>query len=869
MTSLLGRKIDQSYTEILKLATSGITSSLQRVQDGDGVNTPISISTTAVSMNSTKISDVANPTLAQDAATKSYVDGLVSSGSNYFKANSTGTAASATSTDGIAIGEGAIAGGTTNSVAIGTAVSNSSSSTVKIGSSNTNYMLLGSNADFTLYDGGGGSATSVIADGSAANINLTLLPKGTGNISASSKRITDVATPTALNDAVNKQYVDSLSSATSNYLKINSTGTAASATGTDAIALGEGAIASNTNSLAIGATASASGSGAVSIGFGVTNSSTNTIRIGSSNTNYLELSSAGNLKLYSTGANVGLAADGSAATVNLTLAAKGASGVISASNFKISNVADPVLAQDAVTKNYLAWENIGGLPTSSVTLVETLKVENGFEDRTSTTISFNNGTRTFTIAPTGPSFTFFAGGLKYTKNSAQTVVIPDTEGTFFIYFDTAGVLTTVPTFTIPIIRDHAYVSSGYWDAANNIAITVGDERHGRVMDAATHAYLHRTLGTRYASGLGFGNIVADSTGDNASAQFSIADGTIHDEDITLDIINNTPQILSPIAQIPLFHREGASGNWRRTNPSTFPMRTSGGTSSTRAAWNNVNAGGVGVWGLSEIPSGQFSLTHVFATNDITYPMIGVIGQAIYTTIGDAQNAALTAIRELTLGQLDSLFQEYKAVGTLIFETNLTYANAVNSRIRTTADGGTWVDFRTADLGSGASGTTVNDHGGLTGLTDDDHTQYSLTSGIRAFSGVVGGVDPTLAAHLSTKNYVDAYSIPKTTATVQTTNAINTTLQTIAIPTGETRMIVARIVGSSTTNNTFWRFLRACVKNVGGTATIVGGVAADQGYDAGAATWSITLDTSGSSARIRVSGAALTTIDWYTTTEITR
>ena len=49
---------------------------------------------------------------------------------------------------------------------------------------------------------------------------------------------------------------------------------------------------------------------------------------------------------------------------------------------------------------------------------------------------------------------------------------------------------------------------------------------------------------------------------------------------------------------------------------------------------------------------------------------------------------------------------------------------------------------------------VSDHGALTGLSDDDHTQYILVDGTRAFTGTVSGITPTLSAHLSTKGYVD-------------------------------------------------------------------------------------------------------------------
>lgn len=56
--------------------------------------------------------------------------------------------------------------------------------------------------------------------------------------------------------------------------------------------------------------------------------------------------------------------------------------------------------------------------------------------------------------------------------------------------------------------------------------------------------------------------------------------------------------------------------------------------------------------------------------------------------------------------------------------------------------------------SGGSGGGVTAHSALTGLSADDHTQYTLANGTRAFTSTVSGVTPTLSPHLTTKGYVD-------------------------------------------------------------------------------------------------------------------
>lgn len=398
-------------------------------------------------------------------------------------------------------------------------------------------------------------------------------------------------------------------------------------------------------------------------------------------------------------------------------------GALNAQSFQIKNMADPTDPQDAVTTAWILNGADGNI-----------KIENGFDNRIDTILSFNNISREFTITPTGPSFSFWSNGKKYIKNAPQSIIIPDIEGLHYFYFDINGVLQTTQIFSPTFITRDCWASLVYWDATNNKTILIGDERHGRTMDSEVHSYLHNTLGTRYDEGLGLGNIDADASGNlDSDAQISIADGIIRDEDIRFVISNNLPQTLSPIAEIPLIYRVGVDpGVWRKIDATQFPITTTGG--SNRAAWNNPNAGGPGVWGLSEVSNNSFVLMHIFATTSIEEPIFAIIGQNEYITLTAAQDAALSEVNNLSFGPLQSFAVEFKAIATLIFETSNSYTNSVKSRIRTTSTGGEFIDFRTSDLGAPQTGTTVNDHGSLLGLIDDDHTQYLLTNGSRLLSG---------------------------------------------------------------------------------------------------------------------------------------
>ena len=116
------------------------------------------------------------------------------------------------------------------------------------------------------------------------------------------------------------------------------------------------------------------------------------------------------------------------------------------------------------------------------------------------------------------------------------MVIADTEGIHYVYYNSSGVLAETTTATSTLFRESAIVCVIYWDvsAGDEIYFTGDNELHGSIMSGATHGYLHNFFGTQYVSGLTVGDILADQNGnDDEDARFSITAGALSDEDVPI------------------------------------------------------------------------------------------------------------------------------------------------------------------------------------------------------------------------------------------------------------------------------------------------------------------------------------------------
>lgn len=371
-------------------------------------------------------------------------------------------------------------------------------------------------------------------------------------------------------------------------------------------------------------------------------------------------------------------------------------------------------------------------------------------------LTFTPGTRTLTLTPAVTSYDVYVGGIKFTK-TGDSITWTNVEGLHLFYYDGTGTLQHQEGITniADILAASAIVSILYWDATNSVIVYEADERHGTVMDSATHIHMHLSMGTQWISGLALTVSPDQAGGSDADSEVAVASGVIRDEDLEHVIVSGSPQTLTPIAQLPVLYRTGSGGYWRMKTADNFPFIYPGtaGYSGTRPAYNQYTGGS---WQFTEVTNNDFFLAHIVATNDFRYPVVAVAGTNVYTTVGDARSGANTEAASLVL---TDLFAEFSILGTIIYQTSNSYTNTTKTRVRSTADGASYVDFRTKH---GIVAQAASVHGNLSGLSADDHTQYILVAGTRAFTGdqsmgshkLTNVSTPTVSTDAATKGYVD-------------------------------------------------------------------------------------------------------------------
>lgn len=296
----------------------------------------------------------------------------------------------------------------------------------------------------------------------------------------------------------------------------------------------------------------------------------------------------------------------------------------------------------------------------------------GHQNLLESRISFDNASRTFTIQPVSASYVIYTRGTRRVISDIRTVTIPNVTGLYYIYFDVDGVLRAKDSFfDWPNDCMTAYI---YWNAETQTASFIADERHGITLDWQTHEYLHRTNGAAFANGFAISNYILLGDGSlDSHMQVDLNGGTFFDEDLQVNIVhsnlpapNTWEQDLQGPAKIPMFYRINSA--WRIDAPTNFPLKFG----TARPMYNSYTGG---TWSVSDIDNNKYGCTFILATNNINYPVIGIIGQ---TSHGNEADAIATDFNELNLTGLPIV--ELRPLYKLIFDCKDNYANSVNARL---------------------------------------------------------------------------------------------------------------------------------------------------------------------------------------------
>lgn len=107
-------------------------------------------------------------------------------------------------------------------------------------------------------------------------------------------------------------------------------------------------------------------------------------------------------------------------------------------------------------------------------------------------------------------------------------------------------------------------------------------------------------------------------------------------------------------------------------------------------------------------------------------------------------------------------------------------------------------------------------------------------------------------------------IHKPTATVQTTDNTETTVQSMVLEDNSTCLMTVEVIGETADHSSVAGFILEVTvfRTGGGNATLAGAVTiAHSGKSGGATSWSATFTVSGNDIRVSVTGANATTINW--------
>jgi uncharacterized protein YjbI with pentapeptide repeats len=760
----------------------------------DKANIPLSgfgAATANVALGSKKLTGVGNPTAAQDAATKAYVDSTVST------TNTNVTALSTLDNGKIYLGN---ASNQATEVTVSGDVTMTNAGVVSIGTDKVVTSMLATNAVTTakITDA---NVTNAKLD--KANIPLSGFGAATANVALGSKKLTGVGNPTAAQDAATKAYVDSTVSTT------NTNVTALSTLDNGKIYLGN---ASNqATEVTVSGDVTMTNAGVVSIGTDkvvtsmlATNAVT-TAKITDANVTTAKLADAAVTTVKITDANVTTAklADANVTNAkldkaNIPLSGFGAATAnVALGSKKLTGVGNPTAAQDAATKAYV--DSTVSTTNTNVTALSTLDngkiyLGNASNQATEVTVS---GDVTMTNAGVVSIGTDKVVTSMLATNAVTTAKITDANVTTAKLADAAVTTVKITDANVTTAKladanvtnaklDKANIPlSGFGAATANVALgskkLTGVGNPTAAQDAATKAYVDSTVSTTNT------NVTALSTLDNGKIYLGNASNQATEVTVSGDVtmtnagvvsIGTDKVVTSMLATNAVTTAKITDANVTnaKLDKANIPLSGFG------AATANVALGSKKLTGVGNPTAAQDAATKAYVDSTVSTTNTNVTALSTLDNgkiyLGNASNQAT----EVTVsGDVTMTNAGVVSIGTDKVVTSMLATNAVTTAKITDAN------ITTAKLADAAVTTVkITDANVTTAkLADANVTNAKLDKANIPLSGfgaatanvalgskkLTGVGNPTAAQDAATKAYVDS--------TVSTTNTNVTALSTLA------------------------------------------------------------------------------------------
>ena len=263
----------------------------------------------------------------------------------------------------------------------------------------------------------------------------------------------------------------------------------------------------------------------------------------------------------------------------------------------------------------------------------------GFVNTTGNTISFDNGTLTFTIAQVGLiPFEFYIKGEQFIKDTVllpETVVITNTVGNHYIYFDALGVLTSNTIYDLQSgLKNTCLIAIINWNGT--AATLLADRRTLLTMDGDAR-FNKRNINPIEVLAGDF-TVTSGTGGTGFDSSVAINGGNLYIEEAVRAVTSRT----SAANQIPIMYLSGT--NVMNEANITASMRNNGAN-----LLYNLFTGGV--WTQAVVPEGGtgpnfstgFFNIWIAVTTDPTRPVVIFQPQTVYQSVAEATKELASSV----------------------------------------------------------------------------------------------------------------------------------------------------------------------------------------------------------------------------------